>query len=53
MLSMYLYTRMCLCRLCVCVCVCVCVWPKEDIDMKATGEQVLSNHKRKHEVSPV
>ena len=41
---------------CLClhsVCVCACVWPKEDVDMKATGEHVLSNHKRKHEASPV
>ena len=39
--------------MCVCVCVCVCVWPRADTEMKATGEEVLSNHKRRHEASPV
>ena len=55
MLSMFVYTPVFVSAVCVCVCVCVCacVWPKEDVDMKATGEQVLSNHKRKHEASPV
>ena len=43
---------MCVC-VCVCLCVCVCVWPKADTEMKVTGEEVSSNHKRRHEVSPV
>ena len=37
--------------MCVCVCVCagVCVWPRADAEMKAAGEEVLSNQKRSHE----
>jgi hypothetical protein len=34
---------------CVCVCVCVYVWPRADAEMKATGDKVLNNHKRRQE----
>ena len=33
--------------------VCVCVQIREDTEMKVAGEEVLSYHKRRHEVSPV
>ena len=36
---------------CVFVCVCVCVRPRADAEMKATGDKLLSNHKRRHERS--
>ena len=39
--------------LAVFVCVCVCIWPRADAEMKATRTEVLSNQKRRHEVSPV
>ena len=45
MLSMCVYTGMCLCQLCLCV----CVQPREDAEMKVAGEEVLSYHKRRHE----
>ena len=35
----------------MCVCVCVCVQPRADAEMKAAGEEVLSNHERSHEVT--
>ena len=36
----------------VSVCVCLYVWPREDAEMKVTGQEVPSYHKWKHEVSP-
>ena len=44
MLSMCVYTRMCLCQLGLCM----CVWPREDAEMKVTVEEVLSYHKMRH-----
>ena len=38
--------------LCVCVCVCVCFWPSTDGQMKVSEEQLPSDEKRRHEVSP-
>ena len=54
-LSMCVYTHMCLCQTCLCVCVhvCMCVQPRADTEMKVTGEEVLSNHKKRQEVSPL
>ena len=45
MLSMCVYTRMCLHRtcLCVCVCVCVCVQTRADVEMKTKYKNTLTN----------
>ena len=48
-----MYVCACVSYVCVCVCVCVCVWPRADTEMKVTGEEVPSNHKRRHEAFPV
>ena len=54
-----LFAFMSLCRACVCVtcvnvglCVCVCFWPRAEAQMKVSGEELPSNEKRRHEVSP-
>ena len=47
------YMHVLVSAVCVCVCVCVCVLPRADAEMKVTGEEVLSHHKRRHEASPV
>ena len=43
------YMHVLVSAVCVCVCVCVCVQPRADAEMKATGDEVLSNRKRRHE----
>ena len=50
--SMCVCTRVCLCHLSLCGGVCVCVRPRADAEMKATGEEVTSDQKRRHEASP-
>ena len=48
-LSMCVYTHVCLYMLAVFVC--VCVQPRAEAEMKAAGEEVLSNQKRSHEAT--
>ena len=48
-LSMCVCTHVCLFMLAVFVC--VCVQPRAEAEMKAAGEEVLSNQKRSHEAT--
>ena len=48
-LSMCVYTHVCLYMLAVFVC--VCVQPRAEAEMKAAGEEVLSNQKKSHEAT--
>ena len=48
----YIYTCGLVSPVLMWVCVCVCFWPRADAQMKASGEDVPSNQKRRHEVSP-
>lgn len=49
--SMCVYTHVLV--LAVFMCVFLCIQPRADAEMKATGKEVLSNQKRRHEVFPV
>ena len=51
MLSMCVYTHVLIYAGCVCVFVCVCVQPRAEAEMKAAGEEVLSNQKKSHEAT--